>query len=45
MVQFLMYDKKNEYTISVEDTLQLLFVRMGREQLDEEIEALFGYQF
>jgi len=26
-----------KFTISVEDTLQLLYVRIGRDKLDEEI--------
>ena len=42
LVQFMMYDKTNRGLITVEDTLQLLFVRYGREHLDNEIRALFG---
>lgn len=40
LVVFLMYDKDDKnYTgkITVEDTLQLLYVRHGRERLDDEI--------
>ena len=44
LVEFLMYDKNNSGTITEEDTLQLLFVRHGREKLDEEIRAVFGEQ-
>jgi calmodulin len=42
LVQFLMYDKDFSGTISVEQTLQILFVRYGREMLDDEIRAIFG---
>ena len=28
--------------VTIEDTLQILFVRYGRDKLDEEIEAIFG---
>lgn len=45
MVQFLMFCNKapKKYTITVEDTLELLYVRFGREYLDYEIHAIFGY--
>lgn len=42
VVQFLMYDKDLKGEISVEQTLQILFVRFGRELLDQEIQAIFG---
>ena len=42
LVQFLMYDKDNLGSISVEQTLQVLFVRYGREKLDAEIQEIFG---
>lgn len=32
-----MYDKNERRRVTVEDTLQLLFVRYGRDRLDEEI--------
>mmetsp|Transcript_32601 Transcript_32601/g.31969 ORF Transcript_32601/g.31969 Transcript_32601/m.31969 type:complete len:87 (-) Transcript_32601:29-289(-) len=37
-----MYDKDFRGRVTVEETLQILFVRHGREQLDTEIEAIFG---
>jgi Ca2+-binding EF-hand superfamily protein len=37
-----MYDKSFKGRITVEDTLQILYVRYGREKLDDEIEAIFG---
>eukprot|EP00921_Rhytidocystis_pertsovi_P003038 GHVQ01005063.1.p1 GENE.GHVQ01005063.1~~GHVQ01005063.1.p1 ORF type:complete len:199 (-),score=19.27 GHVQ01005063.1:380-976(-) len=42
LVQFLMYDRDFTGSISVEQTLQILFVRYGRELLDQEIQAIFG---
>lgn len=42
VVQFLMYDNELKGEISVEQTLQILFVRFGRELLDQEIQAIFG---
>ena len=35
LAQFLMYDRDASGTISVEQTLQILFVRYGREKLDD----------
>ena len=37
-----MYDVKFRGKVTVEETLQILFVRYGRERLDNEIEAIFG---
>ena len=42
IVQFLMYDKKFKGRVTVEETLQILYVRHGRDQLDDEIKAIFG---
>lgn len=42
LVQFLMYDKEFLGKISVEQTLQILFVRHGRGELDDEIAQIFG---
>lgn len=44
LVQFLMYDKEFSGHISVEQTLQILFVRHGRGELDAEIKEIFGEQ-
>ncbi|CAK77939.1 unnamed protein product (macronuclear) [Paramecium tetraurelia] len=44
MIQFLMYlppDRKDP-KVTVEDTLELLYVRFGRQCLDSEIHAIFG---
>ena len=42
LVQFLMYDKSFKGKVTVEETLQILFVRHGRTKLDEEIKHIFG---
>ena len=42
LVQYLMYDRNFKGTVTVEETLQILFVRHGRDKLDYEIEAIFG---
>merc|ERR1712054_142110 len=44
LVQFLMYDKNFSGKISVEQTLQILFVRHDRGGLDAEIAEIFGDQ-
>eukprot|EP00918_Siedleckia_nematoides_P011962 GHVU01026301.1.p1 GENE.GHVU01026301.1~~GHVU01026301.1.p1 ORF type:complete len:228 (+),score=35.46 GHVU01026301.1:856-1539(+) len=42
VVQFLMYDRHFVGTIGAEQTLEILFVRFGRELLDQEIAVIFG---
>ena len=42
LVTFLMYDKDFRGRVTIEETLQILFVRHGRSQLDNEIKAIFG---
>merc|ERR1712147_69603 len=42
LVQLLMYDKTFKGRVTVEETLQILFVRYGRDKLDDEIKAIFG---
>lgn len=37
-----MYDENFRGKVTVEETLQILFVRHGREKLDEEIKHIFG---
>lgn len=37
-----MYDKTFKGKVTVEETLQILFVRYGRDRLDDEIKAIFG---
>ena len=42
LTQFLMYDKGFVGRVTVEETLQILFIKHGRDKLDYEIEAIFG---
>jgi hypothetical protein len=42
LVVYLMFDKKFIGKVTVEDTLQILYVRHGRLKLDDEIKAIFG---
>ena len=42
LVQFLMYDRDFKGRVTVEETLQILFVKHGRDHLDQEITAIFG---
>merc|ERR1712151_662715 len=44
LVQFMMYDREFTGKISVENTLQILFVRHGRGELDAEIAQIFEDQ-
>ena len=42
LIQFLMYDRDFKGRVTVEETLQILFVKHGRDHLDQEITAIFG---
>lgn len=45
LVEFLMYDKEERNVITVEDTLELLYVKTknyGNSDLTSEIQAIFG---
>lgn len=42
LVRFMMYDQEFKGRITVEETLQLLYVRYGMDHLESEIQALFG---
>lgn len=42
LVVYLMFDKKFIGKVTIEDTLQILYVRYGRAKLDDEIKAIFG---
>ena len=42
LVQFLMYDKEFKGKVTVEETLQILYVRYKRDRLDEQITFIFG---
>ena len=42
LVVFLMYDKTFKGKVTVEETLQILYVRYKRDRLDEQITFIFG---
>ena len=42
LVTFLMYDKTFKGKVTVEETLQILYVRYKRDRLDEQITFIFG---
>lgn len=42
LVTFLMYDRQFKGSVTVEETLQILFVRYGRDALDDWITFIFG---
>lgn len=42
VVQFLMYDKEGKGTVSLEETMQIIYLRYGRQQLDAQLEEIFG---
>jgi len=37
-----MYCKTDKYTVTVEDSLELIYVRTGKVNFESEIEAIFG---
>lgn len=41
-VLFLMNDKDSKGTVSVEETMQILYLRYGRQLLDAQLEEIFG---
>ena len=45
LIQFLMFDSNFKGTISEEETLQLLYIRHGRDPLDNCIREIFGYLY
>ena len=42
VVLFLMNDKDSKGTVSVEETMQILYLRYGRQLLDAQLEDIFG---
>mmetsp|Transcript_18761 Transcript_18761/g.24772 ORF Transcript_18761/g.24772 Transcript_18761/m.24772 type:complete len:279 (-) Transcript_18761:249-1085(-) len=42
MVQFLMYDNKNAGTVTVDETMGMLFARYGRTKMEAKLRTLFG---
>lgn len=42
VVQFMMYDKDNSGTVSIDETMTMLYQRYGKERLETEMKKLFG---
>lgn len=42
VAEFLMNDKDNSGKVSVEEVMQILFLRYGRQLLDSQLEEMFG---
>jgi calmodulin len=42
VVQFLMNDRDCKGTVSLEETMQIMYLRYGRQLLDAQLEEIFG---
>lgn len=42
VVQFMMYDKDASGTVTVDETMSMLYARYGRDQLEHQMKELFG---
>ena len=42
VVQFMMYDKDNSGSVSIDETMSMLYQRYGKERLESELQKLFG---
>eukprot|EP00899_Mesostigma_viride_P006627 jgi/Mesvir1/15966/Mv08280-RA.1 len=43
VVEFMMNDKDDSGTVSVEEAMQILYMRFGRNLLDSQLEEIFGH--
>lgn len=42
LIQFLIYDRDNNGMVSIDETMNMLYARVGREQMESTITKLFG---
>ncbi|KAL7540906.1 hypothetical protein ACHAXR_011348 [Thalassiosira sp. AJA248-18] len=42
MIQFMIYDRDNNGMVSIDETMNMLYARVGREQMEATITKLFG---
>ena len=42
MVQFVMNDKDSKGHVSLENAMQIMYLRYGRQALDAQLEEIFG---
>jgi calmodulin len=42
VVQFMMYDRSNCGSVTVDETMTMLYARYGKDRLETEMKALFG---
>ena len=42
MIQFMIYDRDNNALVSIDETMNMLYARVGREQMETTITKLFG---
>jgi Ca2+-binding EF-hand superfamily protein len=42
VVQFMMYDKDASGSVTVDETMSMLYARYGRDQLEQQMKELFG---
>lgn len=42
IVQFMMYDKDNSGSVSIDETMTMLYQRHGKDRLESELQKLFG---
>jgi len=42
VVQFMMYDKDNSGSVSIDETMSMLYQRYGKQRLESELQKLFG---
>jgi Ca2+-binding EF-hand superfamily protein len=42
MIQFMIYDRDNNGMVSIDETMNMLYARVGRDQMESTITKLFG---